>query len=422
MDGLGLLSSLFVIWVIVAGILASWLFDKYSKSGSKNPLAPHPDPQNNHPSPAPPVSPAAVYQFQWPFGNMSFDDFLQQSASFSALQDTLKDNLNRRLWSMGIGDGMTILIQAVNIDVASRTYTVTFSPEGQRLLQLGQLSIMGNGRIPMLVDATGKIVEIGQISKNLGLVATSLVTLVVSVAHFISTADLVKRIKNIDKKIDWLVAMRRIDQLAKYERIFVAARERCMRPIGEREQMELRRMRDELRELRTVLRREWEMAINQLEVKPSWVNELRSNWWVREWEGEVNNGVQPWWVIELRSNPFYKNLPIKEHIERLIQQPVNWAIQSEQQRLKQELHKMLPYPVLIELGWRLELVLAMASKTEVEFATSLIDELKQVEKVLHLIENKGKPIHLEYSLLEPYRSLLANYNDLAHSYRSLPVS
>ncbi len=371
MDGLGLLSSLFVIGVIVAGILTSWLFYEYSKSGSKNPLAPHPNPQDNHPSPAPPVSPAAVYQFQWPFGDMSFDDFLQQSASFSALQDTLKDNLNRRLWSMGIGDGTTILIQAVNIDAASRAYTVTFSPEGQRLLHLGQLSIMGNGRIPMLVDATGKIVEIGQISKNLGLVATSLVTLVVSVAHFISTADLVKRIKNIDKKIDWLVAMRRIDQLAKYERIFVAARERCMRPIGEREQMELRRMRDELRELRTVLRREWEMAINQLEVKPSWFDKLLGN---------------------------------------------------KKQRLEQELHKMLPYPVLIELGWRLELVLAMASKTEVEFATSLIDELKQVEKVLHLIENKGKPIYLEYSLLEPYRSLLANYNDLAHSYRSLPVS
>ncbi len=397
MDGLGLLSSLFVIGVIVAGILASWLFDEYSKSGSKNPLAPHPDFLDNHLSPAPPVSPAAVYQFQWPFGDMSFDDFLQQSASFSALQDTLKDNLNRRLWSMGIGDGTTILIQAVNIDAASRAYTVTFSPEGQRLLHLGQLSIMGNGTRPTLVDATGKIVEMGQISKNLGLVATSLVTLVVSVAHFISTADLVKRIKNIDKKIDWLVAMRRIDQLAKYERIFVAARERCMRPIGEREQMELRRMRDELRELRAVLRREWEREIKQLE-------------------------VQPPWVIEFGRNPFYKNLPIKEHIERLIQQPVNWAIQSEQQRLEQELHKMLPYPVLIELGWRLELVLAMASKTEVEFATSLIDELKQVEKVLHLIENKGKPIHLEYSLLEPYRSLLTNYNDLAHSYRSLPVS
>lgn len=215
---------------------------------------------------------------------------------------------------------------------------------------------MGNGRLPALVDSTGKIVEMGQISKDLRLVATSLVTLVVSVAHFISTGDLVKRIKNIDKKIDWLVAMRRIDQLAKYERIFVAARELCMRPIGEREQMELRRMRYELRELRAILRREWETAINQLEVKPSWFDMLRSN---------------------------------------------------KQQRLEQELHKMLPYPVLIDLGWRLELVLAMASKTEVEFAASLIDELKQVAKVLHLIEEKGKPIKLEYILLEPYRSLLA---------------
>jgi hypothetical protein len=73
---------------------------------------------------------------------------------------------------------------------------------------------MGNGRLPALVDSTGKIVEMGQISKDLRLVATSLVTLVVSVAHFISTGDLVKRIKNIDKKIDWLVAMRRIDSVS----------------------------------------------------------------------------------------------------------------------------------------------------------------------------------------------------------------
>ncbi len=383
MDGLGLFYSLFGIGVIVAGILASWLFYEYSKSGSKYPLALHPAPKDNHPSPAPPVSPSAVYRFQWPFSDMSFDDFLQQPALFPTLQDTLKDNLNRRLWSLGIGDGTTILIQAVNIDVASRTYIVTFSPEGQRLLKLGQLRIMGNGRIPALVDSTGKIVEMGKIGKNLGLVATSLMTMVVSVAHFISTADLVERIKNIDKKIDWLVAMRRIDQLAKYERIFVAAREHCMRPIGEREQMELRRMRYELRELRAILRREWETAINQLEVKPPRVNGL-----------------------------FYKLIP----------QSVEWAIQSEQQRLEQELDKMLPYPVLIELGWRLELVLAMASKTEVEFAASLTDELKQVAKVLHLIEEKGKPINLEYSLLEPYRSLLADYNDLAYSYRSLPVS
>lgn len=397
MGGQGLLSSLFVIGVIVVGILCLWLFYKYSKSGSRNTLMSRPNPQENHPSPAPLVPPAAICWFQWPFGGMSFDDFLQQPALFHDLQDSLKGNLNWRLWSVGIGNGTTILIQAVNIDTASRSYTVFFSPEGQRLLDLGQLTIMGNGTRPVLVDATGKIVEMGQIGKNLGLVASSLATLVVSVAHFISTGDLVERIKGIDKKVDWLVAVRRIDQLARYERIFVAARELCMRPIGEHERMALRQMRYELRELRAILRREWETAINQLEVKPLWVDELRSN-------------------------PIYKALIIKEHIERFIQQPVERIIQDEQHRVAQELHKMLPYPILIELGWRLELLLAMASKTEVEFAASLADELKQVEKVLHLIEEKGKPIRLEYSLLSPYRSLLEHYNDLAHSYRSLPVS
>jgi len=113
------------------------------------------------------------------FQRHEFDDFLQhflqQPASFPTFQDTLEDNFNWRLWSLGIGDGTTILIQAVNIDVASRPHIVTFSP-GQRLLKLGQLRIMGNGRLPALVDSTGKIVEMGQISKDLRLVATSLVT------------------------------------------------------------------------------------------------------------------------------------------------------------------------------------------------------------------------------------------------------
>jgi len=74
------------------------LFYEYSKSGSKDPLALHPAPKYNHPSPASPVSPSAVYQFQWPFSDMSFDDFLQhflqQPASFPTFQDTLEDNLN----------------------------------------------------------------------------------------------------------------------------------------------------------------------------------------------------------------------------------------------------------------------------------------------------------------------------------------
>jgi hypothetical protein len=48
MDGLGLFYSLFGIGVIVAGILASWLFYEYSKSGSKDPLALHPAPKYNH--------------------------------------------------------------------------------------------------------------------------------------------------------------------------------------------------------------------------------------------------------------------------------------------------------------------------------------------------------------------------------------
>jgi hypothetical protein len=49
------------------------------------------------------------------FQRHEFDDFLQhflqQPASFPTFQDTLEDNFNWRLWSLGIGDGTTILIK-----------------------------------------------------------------------------------------------------------------------------------------------------------------------------------------------------------------------------------------------------------------------------------------------------------------------
>jgi len=93
MDGLGLFYSLFGIGVIVAGILASWLFYEYFKSGSKDPLALHPAPKYNHPSPAPPVSPSAVYQFQWPFSDMSLT--ISFSISFSS---QLRSPLSRTHW------------------------------------------------------------------------------------------------------------------------------------------------------------------------------------------------------------------------------------------------------------------------------------------------------------------------------------
>ncbi|WP_322495626.1 hypothetical protein [Chloroflexus sp.] len=77
---------------------------------------------------------------------------LKSSPLISTLNASLAANLNRRLTSMGIGDGSTMLVQAVEFNASKGSYTVVFSPEGQRILSLGKATLMGNGQCPMLVD------------------------------------------------------------------------------------------------------------------------------------------------------------------------------------------------------------------------------------------------------------------------------
>lgn len=63
---------------------------------------------------------------------------------------------------------------------------------------------------------------------------------VVSVAHVISAADLAHRMKQMDTKLDLLIAYRRIDQEARLEGVFYAARELCACPISPDERRQLR--------------------------------------------------------------------------------------------------------------------------------------------------------------------------------------
>ena len=155
-----------------------------------------------------------------------------------------------------------ILVQSVAL--AQNALTVTFSPEGTWLLGLGQLSLMGNGSRPILVDAAGRIVEHARLTSNVIQTVAAISSAVVSVAHVISAADLAHRMKQMEPKLDLLIAYRRIDQEAKLERVFYAARELCAGPISPDERQRLWQLRQELRELRIVLRKEWQRELEQI--------------------------------------------------------------------------------------------------------------------------------------------------------------
>jgi hypothetical protein len=90
-------------------------------------------------------------------------------------------------------------------------------------------------------------------------------TAVIGAAHIISAADIAKRLKEVDEKINLLLAYRRIDQLAALERIYTSARELCAGAPSLDKQWELWRLRGELRELRIRWRRELNQKLGLIE-------------------------------------------------------------------------------------------------------------------------------------------------------------
>ncbi len=355
---------------------------------------------------------ASAYLFQWPFGPAGFDEIVRSPEIFSShLNASLAANLNRRLTSMGIGDGSTMLVQAVEFNASKGSYTVVFSPEGQRILSLGKATLMGNGQRPMLVDVQGRIVEIGRISQHSVRVVASLAIVAVAAAHIIAIGDLVQRFEKIRQDVHWLMMMRQIDQWAKFERIFYAARELCTRPIDQTARMELWRMRQELRELRAALRREWQAKLEQIKVEPLWIDQLPPD--VVEWI--LPNPVIPQQYKEALRNGGKLPPDVVEWFLRnpLIRMIYNNALAQEQKKATQALDQTLVYPMLIELGWRLEHVLAIASQTEQEFWGSISNEVDDVAKIVQAIAEKGQRVKLQYWLVEPYNELVERYRQLS---------
>ncbi|RMD82249.1 MAG: hypothetical protein D6823_01380 [Chloroflexi bacterium] len=358
------------------------------------------------------------YMFQWPFGTARFEEIINSpEVLITHLNESLKDNFNHRLASVGIGNGSVMLVQAVEWIASEGKYTVVFSQEGQRLLKLRQAILMGNGTRPILMGSNGRIVEIGRLSQIGSHAVSLLTTAVVAVAHIIATADLVHRIEQIRQDVNWLRTARQIDQWAKVERIFYAARELCARPIDQRARMELWQMRHELHELRVVLRREWQAKIEEITAKL-----LRDNQPLpREWQAKIE---------EITAELLRDNQPLPREWQAKIEEITAKLLsglplirdyldpkQQKQKEITQALDQTLDYPFMIELGWRLDHVLAVASQTEQEFWGTIGDELHAVAQIVQTIAERGQQIELQYWLVEPYSELVEHYRQLSQHNR-----
>lgn len=179
--------------------------------------------------------------------------------------------MNEQL-KLGGGDGIVVTINALRLKPSGLEMIFRASKNGQSLLDKG-LAVLTHDKIsgqllPVLKDVkTGKIIE--QL-KGAPLATTAsrlaaLSAVVVGAAHIVAGADIANRLKRVEKKINLLLALRRIDQEAKLERIFTSARELASGSMSPFKRSEMWRLRGELRELRLTWRRECEYNLRQIE-------------------------------------------------------------------------------------------------------------------------------------------------------------
>ena len=196
---------------------------------------------------------------------------------------------------------------------------------------------------------------------------------VIGAAHLVAGADIGKRLKQVDSKVNLLLAYRRIDQMAKLERIYTSAKELGSGPMNRDKCWELWRLRGELRELRCGWRRELQHQMNLVD-DPS---------------------TAPW-----LKRTFTR--------QKTSDRDVHARITEGQLQL-----------AMIEYSMRLDQALAVGGGTVNEFEGTLAGELVELEAVADLLKSKagfisGKypdlsvesTVHGMASIIEQYRQLL----------------
>ncbi len=257
-------------------------------------------------------------------------------------------------------DGVNFTVHSVRLLKSSAEMTVTASKGAQVMLRKGTATIArhgsGNG-LPMIRDVkSGRWMEAMKEAKGAKAAArlASIGAVVVSAAHIISGADIAKRLKEVDAKINLLLAYRRIDQMAVLERIYTSARELCLGVSTEESKTELWRLRGELRELRIQWRRELHHQLGLIDDPNS-----------AAWYQKMFNWIEP--------------------VDRAPHTAVHGKITEGQLHIS-----------LIEYSLRLDHTLAVASGTLPAFESTLAGELAELGAVAELLESKAALISKKY--------------------------
>lgn len=281
-----------------------------------------------------------------------------------------------------IASGTVITLQTLRQWSAQSEMVVSASAGAIKAARTGA-AVIGKKGLPLVRGKAGQfrevMKEVGRGRKAIAGVAAAS-TIVVSAAHMISAADLARTLKQVDQKLDLLLAYRRIDQAASLERIYTSARELLASPLDEVRRMEVWRLRGEMRQLRATWRGELEHHLTEIK--------------------DPSKDAWPVWLITSRGN--YDN-------------QITEKISEGQLRL-----------MLIEYSLRLDRVLAVASDTWDVSGVTLADELVVIDRVGALLKEKARLIseprrEFTQPMIEYIETMVRNYGGLLPKHHNLPA-
>lgn len=295
-------------------------------------------------------------RFDSPVTRLTFQDSLDPDRFAEASTASATGSLTSLLASR-TADGVVVTVQSIRLTQQGAEMIVSASASGRQLFREGRALIpfhrATQARLPLLTDArTGKVIEqlkempVSTVTSKLASISSA----VVGAAHLVAAADLAKRLCQVESKLDLLLASRRIDQIAKLERIYVSARELGLREMDRDRRLEMWRLRGELRELRSAWRQEFRLKLEQIEhpANASWFQRLFST-------------------------------------QRSIDRRVSGGISEGEAEV-----------ALIEYSMRLERVLAVGSSTLEEFQHSQESEIEQLAQLRDLLQQKAAYISGKY--------------------------
>lgn len=131
------------------------------------------------------------------------------------------------------------------------------SKKGKKLLKNGELTFTAHKKtgklLPVVKNSKGRFKELIKGAKPSHVAkAAKLANVAVNAAHIIAGVDQMNKLKEIDKKISFLVEGRKIDKLGKLRANFRVAKEIFSQPMGIHERAQLISVHKELIELREI--------------------------------------------------------------------------------------------------------------------------------------------------------------------------